>query len=45
MVRGGDYAVVRVRPDHAEMIAQDRMPDWLDDTDADQSQGLTRGAA
>ncbi len=45
MVRGGDYAVVRVRPDHAESIAQDRMPDWLDDADSDQSQGLSRGAA
>jgi diaminopimelate decarboxylase len=41
MVRGGDYAVVRVRPDHAEMIAQDRLPEWLDDPDAD----LSRGAA
>ncbi len=41
MVRGGDHAVVRVRPDHAEMIAQDRMPDWLGDEDT----GLSRGAA
>jgi diaminopimelate decarboxylase len=41
MVRGGDYAVVRVRPDHAELIAQDRIPDWLDDADPD----LSRGAA
>ncbi len=45
MVRGGDYAVVRLRPGHDESMAQDRMPDWLDDGDADQSQGLTRGAA
>jgi diaminopimelate decarboxylase len=41
MVRGGDHAVVRVRPSHAEMIAQDRMPDWLDGEDT----GLSRGAA
>ena len=45
MVRGGDYAVVRVRPDHAESIAQDRLPDWLDDADSGPSQGLSRGAA
>ena len=30
MVRGADYAVVRARPEHAELIAQDRMPEWLD---------------
>jgi hypothetical protein len=41
MVRGGDHAVVRVRPDHAEAMAQDRMPDWLDDAD----DALSRGAA
>ena len=41
MVRGRDHAVVRVRPDHAELMAQDRMPDWLDDEDAE----LSRGAA
>jgi diaminopimelate decarboxylase len=39
MVRGGDHAVVRVRPGHAEMIAQDRMPDWLDGEDANRSRG------
>ena len=41
MVRGGDHAVVRPRPSHAEMIAQDRMPDWLDGEDI----GLSRGVA
>jgi hypothetical protein len=30
MVRGADYAVVRARPGHAELIAQERMPEWLD---------------
>jgi len=41
MVRGSDHAVVRARPGHAELIAQDRIPDWLDGADAD----LSRGAA
>ena len=41
MIRGSDYAVVRVRPGHAELIAQDRIPGWLDDADP----GLSRGAA
>ena len=49
MVRGGDYAVVRVRPDHAELIAQDRMPDWLGGADAarprDADAKLSRGVA
>ncbi len=39
MVRGSEHAVVRVRPGHAELIAQDRIPDWLDDADADRSRG------
>ncbi len=41
MVRGGKHAVVRLRPDHAESMAQDRLPDWLDDADST----LSRGAA
>jgi diaminopimelate decarboxylase len=41
MVRGGDHAVVRARPSHDDSIAQDRIPDWFDDADAD----LSRGAA
>ncbi len=41
MVRGGDYAVVRARPSHDDSIAQDRIPDWLDDAGAE----LSRGAA
>jgi diaminopimelate decarboxylase len=36
---GSDYALVRVRPDHAELIAQDRLPDWLDGEDAEMSRG------
>jgi diaminopimelate decarboxylase len=39
MVRGSEHAVVRVRPGHDELIAQDRIPDWLDDADADRSRG------
>lgn len=30
LVRGGDYAVVRPRPDVAEMIARDTLPAWLE---------------
>ena len=30
LVRGGDFAVVRARPDYVEMLARDRLPDWLD---------------
>lgn len=30
LVRGGDAAVVRPRPSISEMIALDRIPDWLD---------------
>jgi diaminopimelate decarboxylase len=29
LVRGGDWAVVRPRMDHATLIAQERLPDWL----------------
>lgn len=29
MVRGRDYAVIRARPDHEALMAQDRLPDWL----------------
>ena len=29
LVKGGEYAVVRPRPDHATLLAQDRMPHWL----------------
>jgi len=29
MVRGGDHAVVRPRPDHAALMAQERWPAWL----------------
>ncbi len=39
MVRGSEHAVVRVRPGHDELIAQDRIPDWLDGADADRSRG------
>ncbi|MEX0758132.1 MAG: diaminopimelate decarboxylase, partial [Tistlia sp.] len=30
MVRGGDSALIRARPDHAALIAQDRVPAWLE---------------
>ncbi|MHA1599376.1 MAG: diaminopimelate decarboxylase [Alphaproteobacteria bacterium] len=30
LVRGGDYAVIRRRPDVAEMIARDTLPAWLE---------------
>lgn len=29
LVRGRDFAVVRPRPDYAEMLARDRLPGWL----------------
>ena len=29
LVKGGDYAVVRPRPSFEELIALDRMPEWL----------------
>ncbi|SME91592.1 diaminopimelate decarboxylase [Tistlia consotensis] len=32
MVRGGDSAVIKARPDHAAMIAQDRLPAWLEES-------------
>jgi diaminopimelate decarboxylase len=31
LVRGGDFAVIRPRPDYAALLAQDRMPKWLAD--------------
>ena len=39
LVRGGDYAIVHARPEHAELIAQDRMPDWLEDPVPSASRG------
>jgi diaminopimelate decarboxylase len=42
MVRGRDYAVVRARPDHAALIGQDHLPDWLEPPAA---VGASRGAA
>jgi diaminopimelate decarboxylase len=30
MVRGRDSALIRARPDHAALIALDRVPDWLE---------------
>ncbi len=29
MVRGDTYAVIRARPSYEELLAQDRMPEWL----------------
>jgi len=31
LVRGSEYAVVRPRQSYAELLAQDRLPEWLDD--------------
>jgi diaminopimelate decarboxylase len=31
LVRGNDYAVIRPRQSYAELLAQDRLPGWLDD--------------
>ncbi|MDB5411643.1 MAG: lysA [Rhodospirillales bacterium] len=31
LVRGSEYAVIRPRQSYAELLAQDRLPDWLDD--------------
>ncbi len=39
LVRGADYAVVRARPAHAEMIARDRMPAWLEGPQEEVSRG------
>ena len=29
LVAGDDYAVIRARPDYAEILKQDKIPDWL----------------
>jgi diaminopimelate decarboxylase len=29
LVKGADWSVVRPRPTYAELIGQDRLPDWL----------------
>jgi diaminopimelate decarboxylase len=29
LVRGTDFAVIRPRPDYAELLSRDKMPDWL----------------
>lgn len=30
LVRGGDYAVIRARPDYDEILKQDKIPAWLE---------------
>jgi diaminopimelate decarboxylase len=40
LVRGRDYAVVRARPGHEELIARDHVPDWLDGADSELSRGV-----
>jgi len=42
LVRGRDYAVVKPRPDHAALMAQDRLPPWLAEEDGNET---SRGAA
>jgi diaminopimelate decarboxylase len=29
LVKGDQYAVIRARPDYAEILKQDKLPDWL----------------
>lgn len=41
LVRGQDYAVVRPRMDYATLLAQDRLPQWFEDT----TKAASRGAA
>jgi diaminopimelate decarboxylase len=40
LVRGADYAVVRPRPDVAEMIARDHLPAWLEPTGDDSAEPI-----
>jgi len=40
LVRGGDHAIVRARPDYAAMLAETPLPDWLT-----QAQPAARGVA
>jgi diaminopimelate decarboxylase len=39
LVRGRDYAIVRPRLDHETVIAEDRIPDWLEAAPAKASRG------
>ncbi len=41
MVNGGRYAVVRARPEYAELLRRDRLPDWL----AERAGAFRRGTA
>ena len=41
MVNGGRYAVIRPRPDYAELLGRDRLPDWL----AERADASRRGVA
>ncbi len=45
MVRGDRFAVVRRRPDYDEMLALERLPDWLDDVSGGAPGTGARGAA
>jgi diaminopimelate decarboxylase len=47
MVNGARYAVVRPRPDYAELMGRDRLPDWLapDAGNATRTGRTKRGAA
>jgi len=44
LVRGVDFAVVRARTDYADMLARDRLPDWLEPAGG-ASEGTSQGAA
>ncbi len=39
LVRGGEFAVVRARSDYADLLARDRIPDWLSEGGAQASRG------
>jgi len=42
LVRGCDYAIVKARPDHAALMAQDRLPPWIEEAGGGK---VSRGAA
>lgn len=41
MVRGGERALIKARPDHAALIAQDRLPEWLAPSGSGRRAGVT----
>ena len=45
MVRGGDFAVIRPRPEYDSLMSQDRMPGWLDGSSSDLPAAKLRAGA